>query len=121
MSQECAGQPASGGPVPPVPPVPTHTDAPLVPPRRRPTNCSVCHIVLPKTATTDICEECNDPARQPATPPPDRPLRVVHDGTTDRRTICPYCCDPLHYDDDRSHGYHTSRTKCVNEHKKNVA
>ena len=53
--------------------------------------------------------------------PPDRPLRVVHDGTTDRRTICPYCCDPLHYDDDRSHGFHTSRTKCVAEHKKNVA
>ena len=93
--------------------------APLAAPLPRPTACSVCNIDLPKTATTPVCEECDDPARQIPTPPPARPLHVVHNGTTHRdTTTCPHCTEPLIYSDDRRDGYHTSNSKCVRAHKK---
>ena len=95
------------------------TSAPLAAPLPRPTTCSVCNIDLPKTATTPVCEECDDPARQIPTPPPARPLHVVHNGSTHRdTTTCPHCTEPLIYSDDRRDGYHTSNSKCVRAHKK---
>lgn len=103
----------------------THTDtgtavAQLAPARRRPTVCSVCNIALPATATTGICDDCGDPARQPYEPPADRPLYVVHDGKAEREDarICPYCDKALIYRDDINDGYHTSKSKCVRAHRK---
>lgn len=88
--------------------------------RPRPTTCSVCNLALPKTATTDVCEECGDPARQAPEPPVERRLHVVHDGRAKRGQahICPYCDEALIYRDDISDGYHTSNSKCVRAHKK---
>lgn len=86
----------------------------------RPTACSVCNIALPATASTDICDECDDPARKPYEPPVDRPLYVVHDGKAERDAarICPYCGEALLYDDDQRDGYHTSVRACVTAHRK---
>ncbi len=86
----------------------------------RPTTCSVCNIALPATATTDVCEECSDPARQLPEPPVERQLHVVHDGRAKRGEvhICPYCDEALIYRDDISDGYHTSSSKCVRAHRK---
>lgn len=87
---------------------------------RRPPACSVCNLALPKTATTDVCEECGDPARQAPEPPVERQLHVVHDGRAKRGQahICPYCAEALIYRGDISDGYHTSKSKCVRAHKK---
>lgn len=89
-------------------------------PLPRPTHCSVCNLALPKTATTDVCEECDDPARQIPEPPVERQLHVVHNGRAERTPahICPYCNEALLYDDDQRDGYHTSSTKCMRAHKK---
>lgn len=93
--------------------------APLAAPLPRPTACSVCNIDLPKTATTDVCEECDDPSRQRPTPPPTRPLHVIHNGRAEgRTTTCPHCPEPLIYSDDRRDGFHTSKSGCVRAHKK---
>ena len=91
-----------------------------VPAHRRPSACSVCNIALPATATTDICDECDDPARQPYEPPADRPLYVVHDGKARREDarLCPYCNEALLYTDDQRDGYHTSVRACVTAHRK---
>ncbi|MDS1114478.1 AAA family ATPase [Gordonia westfalica] len=93
---------------------------PTEPKRRRVAMCKVCSVVLPTASTTDVCEECDDPARQVPTPPPTRPLHVVHNGRAEGRTTtsCPYCEDPLIYSDDKTDGYHTSNSKCVRAHKK---
>ncbi|MBE7194982.1 MAG: AAA family ATPase [Gordonia polyisoprenivorans] len=89
----------------------------------RPTHCSQCFIALPTTATTDVCEECADPAHKPAEPRAERPLHVVHDGKARRGSvhICPHCGEALIYGDDIRDGYHTSKSKCVRAHKKETA
>jgi len=47
-------------------------------PVKRPTVCSGCNIALPATATADVCEDCDDPARQFLQhPEPDAPAPVV--------------------------------------------
>ncbi len=90
----------------------------------RPSYCSVCNLALPKTATTDVCEDCSDPARQIIPEPPvERQLHVVHDGRAERAPahICPYCHGALIYDDDQRDGYHTSNSRCVRAHRKETA
>lgn len=86
----------------------------------RPTSCSVCNVELPKSATTDICEDCGDPSRQRPEPAVDRQLHVVHDGTANRGKvhICPHCGDALIYKDDITDGFHTSKGACVRAHRK---
>lgn len=85
---------------------------PTEPKRRRVAMCKVCSVVLPTASTTDVCEECADPSRQRPTPPPARPLHVVHNGRAEgRTTTCPYCTEPLIYSDDKTDGYHTSNSK----------
>ncbi|WLP90078.1 AAA family ATPase [Gordonia sp. NB41Y] len=87
----------------------------------RPTHCRVCKLELPKAATTDICDECDDPAHQVPEPPVKRELTVVHDGrkthTKPLTNVCAYCSDYLIYDDDKRDGYHTSSSECMNAHK----
>lgn len=93
-------------------------------PTARATHCRDCNIELPRTATSDRCEECSTPGhRIPAPPPPARPMHVVHDGRRPRapEPRCPYCGEALQYDDDRAAGWHTSNSKCLKEHKKMVA
>lgn len=89
----------------------------------RPTACSGCHITLPATAATDVCDECDDPTHRVRETPPPRPLTVVHDGRARARTgqVCPHCDDPLIYADDIRDGYHTSITACVRAHRKEPA
>lgn len=89
-------------------------------PCSRPTTCSRCFIALPTSATTDICDDCGDPARRPLEPPADRPLYVVHDGKSEREDarLCPHCGEALLYADDKRDGYHTSVRACVQAHRK---
>lgn len=116
-SQNSAGQEPRSEPVPPVPPVPTLTGGTG---QAHPTVCRSCNVALPAAATTDICDECDDPARQPYEPPVERPLYVVHDGKARREDarICPYCNKALLYTDDQHDGYHTSVRDCVTAHRK---
>ncbi|WOC12575.1 AAA family ATPase [Gordonia sp. MP11Mi] len=53
----------------------------------RPTACRHCNLALPATATTEVCEDCDDPARQflkNPEPPVNEPV-VVHSAATERR------------------------------------
>lgn len=93
---------------------------PTEPKRRRVAMCKVCSVVLPTASTTDICDECDDPARQIPAPPVERQLHVVHDGrkTRDRQMpLCPYCTQLLVFDDDVRDGYHSGDSKCMRAHK----
>lgn len=89
-------------------------------PTVRPTVCCKCNIALPATATTDVCEDCDDPARKPLERPIERDLHVVHNGTAKRNVahICPYCDGALIYSDDIRDGYHTSKSKCMRAHRR---
>lgn len=85
----------------------------------RPTACRDCHITLPATATTDLCEDCAEPAPRPAAPPPaPRKLTVVHDGRAVGGGTCPHCGEVLVHADDRIDGYHTDRRACVDAARK---
>lgn len=105
------------------PPTPAGDTAETNTPQRRQTTCSQCFITLPATATTNVCEDCDDPAHRVAERPLERPLAVVHDGRAAREivTVCPHCDDPLIHADDRIDGYHTSKTACVRAHRKATA